>query len=154
MQKLFQIRTPMLRLLARLVVMAVVVTYPHDAAGENWAHTWGGSGDDELAGVAADRNGNVSVAAYTGSFGAGGSEVVLLKYTPSGTLVCRQTWGGSHNDVGRDVAVNPSDGSMYVAGWTESSPSGNKDVLLVKFDNNCNFIWAQSWDFGGNEGAQ
>jgi hypothetical protein len=38
MQKRPQIRTPMLRLLACVVVMAVVVTYPHDAAGENWAH--------------------------------------------------------------------------------------------------------------------
>jgi hypothetical protein len=120
---------------------------------EDWAHTWGGSGNDELSGVAADGNGNVYVAGRTGSFGAGGWDVLLLKYSPSGTLLCRQTWGGLNNDNGRDVTFDPSGRFVYVAGWTESSPTGNTDVLLVKFDTNCNFIWAQSWDFGGNEDA-
>lgn len=49
--------------------------------------------------------------------------------------------------MGIDVAVDPSGSFVYVAGWTQSAPSGNQDVLLVKFESNCNFVWAQSWDF-------
>jgi hypothetical protein len=120
---------------------------------ENWAHTWGGSGDDEISGVAVDTSGNIYLAGYTSSFGAGGYDVLLLKYSPTGALVCRQTWGGSNNDWGRDVALDSSGRFVYVAGGTESSASGNTDVLLVKFDSNCDFVWAQSWDFGGRERA-
>lgn len=120
---------------------------------EAWAHTWGGSANDQVSGVAVDGTGNTYLTGYTDSFGAGGHDVLLLKYSPTGTLLCRQTWGGSNNDWGSDVALDPSGGFVYVAGGTQSSPTGNQDVLLVKFDSNCNFVWAQSWDFGGNESA-
>lgn len=99
-----------------VLASAVSAQAPPPVATEAWAHTWGGNGNDELYGVAVDGSGNLWVTGQTASFGSGGLDVLLLKYSPSGTLLCRQTWGGSGNDYGRDVAVNLSNGSVYVAG--------------------------------------
>ena len=140
-------------LLCTVVLLASPPTArPSDVAlTESWAHTLGGSADDAVNGITVDRSGNVYLAGQTSSFGAGGYDVLLLKYSPSGILLCRQTWGGSGSDAASDIALDASGSFVYVAGWTASSSSGNQDALLAKFDANCNFVWAQSWDLGGRE---
>ncbi|HML17206.1 MAG TPA: SBBP repeat-containing protein, partial [Bryobacteraceae bacterium] len=64
----------------------------------NWTHSWGGTGTDTGNGVATDSAGNVYVAGSTTSYGAGGQDVLLLKYDPSGHLLWARTWGGPSND--------------------------------------------------------
>ena len=142
--------------------------------GEGWARTWGGSWDDVGRGVAVDDSGNVYV---TGEFDAtddfdpgsgvdnhtsnGSSDVFLSKFDSSGTFQWARTWGGSHHDGGRDVAVDGS-GNVYVtgdfcdtvdfdpgSGVDKHSSHGWQDVFLSRFDSNGAFRWARTW--GGSD---
>jgi hypothetical protein len=57
------------------------------------------------------------------TFGVGG-DLLLLKFSPEGTLLWELRWGGSGFEGGQDVAVG-ADGSVYVVGGTTTFGSGN-----------------------------
>src|ERR1700690_330888 len=86
-------------------------------------HTWGGSSTDFGEGSATDSTGNVYAVGATNSYGAGGSDALILKYDPSGNLLWSKTWGGGGNDVAYAVGVGP-DGLVYVTGGTASYGAG------------------------------
>lgn len=116
--------------------------------------TWGGKQNDYGNGVAVDTFGNVYVVGTTNSFGAGGSDVVLLKYDSSGKLLFQKTWGGIQNDFGTALTVD-SGGYVYLTGYTYSlGPSpGISAVILLKYDPSGNLLSHSTWggiknDFG------
>ena len=51
-----------------------------------WAKAYGGKGDDVANALAIAPNGDIIVAGYTESFGAGGSDVWVLRLPPDGEL--------------------------------------------------------------------
>jgi Beta-propeller repeat len=107
---------------------------------------WGGVKNDYGAGVVADNLGNVYVVGTTNSLGAGGSDVVLLKYDSSGNLLYQKTWGGTQNDFGTGVAVDAG-GYVYVTGYTYSlGPTpGIASVFLLKYDPFGNLLFQKTW---------
>jgi RHS repeat-associated protein len=137
------------------VVLTFVVSFlffpfaasPQDNLAINWTHSWGGTSTDTGNGVATDSAGNVYVTGSTTSFGAGGQDVLLLKYDPSGNLKWARTWGGPNNDNGVGVLAG-NDGSVYVVGNTNSYGAGWYDVLVLKFDTNGNLLWSHTWGGG------
>ncbi len=112
--------------------------------GQEWAHSWGGASTDAAASVAVDPEGNTYVTGATSSFGAGGQDVLVLKYDPSGRLLWTRIWGGPEDDGGSAVAVD-SAGNVYIAGSTQSFGYGWADALLLKFDSSGNLIWSRTW---------
>jgi hypothetical protein len=103
----------------------------YDGSGNlQWSKTWGGSSKDRAWGIAVWSDG-IYIAGDTESYGAGGSDVFLLKYDGSGNLQWSKTWGGSNYDGALCIAVG-SDG-IYVAGYTDSYGTGRFDALLLKY---------------------
>ena len=94
--------------------------------------------------AAFDSNGNVYVGGSTASFGAGGSDVLVVKYASSGTFVWAKTWGGGGDEGVNRIAVGP-DGYIYVTGGTDSFGAGWYDVFLLKLDTYGNLIWGTTW---------
>jgi len=113
-----------------------------------FSKTWGGSQNDYASGVAVDGSGNVYVTGSTGSFGAGQSDVFLLKYDPSGNLSFHETWGGAQNDYGSGIAVDGG-GNVYVTGSTYGATSGVASVFLLKYDPSGNLLFEKTW--GGTQ---
>jgi hypothetical protein len=74
--------------------------------------------------VATDSSGNVYVAGGTNSFGAGGYDVLLLKYGPAGNLLWQKTWGGTGDEWANALKIGP-DNCLYVAGVTTSFGAGS-----------------------------
>lgn len=113
-----------------------------------WQRTWGGRAKEASPGVAVDSSGNVYVAGETHSFGAGGSDALLLKYGPDGTLLWQKTWGGTEKDVGWDVVVDPT-GNVYVTGKTKSFRTLRAfrpmDVFLLKYAPDGTLLWQKTW---------
>jgi len=116
--------------------------------GVEWLHTWGGSDEDWISGVAVDGSGNVYVTGKTNSFGAGAWDIILLKYSASGNIVWQKTWGGSDYDWGYGVAVDGT-GNIYVTGMTDSFGAGSSDLILLKCSADGSLLWQKTW--GGSE---
>lgn len=109
---------------------------------------WGGPRNDYGNSVAVDMQGNVYVVGSTSSYGAGQSNIVLLKFDSSGNLTSQQTWGGRQTDYGTGVAVDAA-GNVYVAGYTFSWTPGNSRVVLLKYDSSGNLLSDTIW--GGSQ---
>src|SRR5712692_3846519 len=113
-----------------------------------WQKIWSGSGNgsDNGWGVAVDSSGNIYVTGDTSSFGAGGLDVLLLKFNSTGGLLWQKTWGGKYTDVGLRVAVDPTNNSnVYVTGQTANFGAGSMDVLLLKFSSSGMLLWQKTW---------
>jgi hypothetical protein len=118
----------------------------------------GGSLDDGVSAIAADKAGNAYVTGYTlsndfpttpGSLSPtqpGGYDAFVAKINDTGSTLVYSTYlGGSGNDYGNGIAMDP-DGNAYVAGETNSSGftppaptplypySGTGDGFVAKLD--------------------
>ena len=121
-----------------------------DAVGDTiWTRTYGGFDVDFGYSVAQTSDGGYIVAGETYSFGAGGSDVYIVKTDAVGDTLWTRTYGGSDYDYGRSVAQT-SDGGYIVAGYTASFGAGSWDVYLVKTDGLGDTIWTRT--YGGSDG--
>lgn len=119
-----------------------------------WQETWGGLDSDLADSIAIDWSaGSIYVAGHTSSFGAGGSDVLLLKFDSSGTLLWQKTWGSTGLEVTTGVAVDPSSEAVYVAGTTDSFGAGSNDIFLLKFDPTSGLLWQRTWGGSGEDYA-
>ncbi len=122
-----------------------------------WQRTWGGSYADSAYALTIDSNENIYVTGQTSSYGYGAhcqlefgpcSNVFLLKFSASGTLLAQRTWGGPGNrivgDLGYGAAVDRT-GSVYVTGETNSFSVRGSSVFLLKFDSSANLTWELTW---------
>jgi hypothetical protein len=114
----------------------------------DWSTTWGGI-DFENAKAVVISGGGIYVAGTTRSYGAGLSDIFLLKYDRDGELVWSRTWGGPSYDG--DWATAADNEGIYVAGFTYAGSSTKANVALLKYDSDGNLVWARTW--GGVEDA-
>ena len=105
-----------------------------------WIATLGGSTGDIGRSIAIDGSGNVYVAGYTTSQGAGNSDILITKYNTSGVIQWQRTLGGTLNDYGYGIVVDSS-GNAYVAGATLSQGAGSSDILITKYDTSGAIQW-------------
>ncbi len=134
----------------------------------------GGTGYDNVQGIAADDSGNVYITGYGGStdfpttsgaydqtFGGGSYDVYVAKLSPDGSTLLYSTFiGGAGSDIGQSIAVDAS-GNAYVTGSTTSSDwstvngyqtslSGAGDAFLLKLNSTGDGILYSTY-FGGSE---
>ena len=127
-----------------------MVLVKYDSSGvQQWNRTWGGSDFDDGYAIAVDSSGNVYLAGNTYGFGAGNSDLVLVKYDSSGMQQWNRTWGGSDFDYGDGIAVDSS-GNVYLAGSTKSFAVGSSDMVFVKYESSGVQHWNRTW--GGSSG--
>ena len=126
-----------------------VLLLKYNSAGVlEWARTTGGSNDDIAQSVWQTADGGYVVAGETRSYGAGLTDVLLLKYDNAGTLEWARTAGGSYYDDALSVQQT-ADGGYVVAGSTSSYGLGYEDVFLLKYDSEGTLSWAKTT--GGND---
>ena len=98
-----------------------------------WTRAFGGPLDDQGFSVQQTTDGGYVIAGLTCSFGAGGSDVWLIKVDTHGDTMWTRTFGGSRDDQGMSVQQT-TDGGFVVTGLTWSLGAGSDDVYLVKTD--------------------
>jgi hypothetical protein len=118
---------------------------------EVWTGVWGDSMDEGGSSVLQTADSGYVVAGYTGSFGAGGHDVWLIRTNAQGGTVWTRTFGGGGGDQGNSVAPT-SDGGFIVAGYTWSFGAGNADVYLIKTSAAGDTDWTRT--YGGASGDE
>jgi hypothetical protein len=110
--------------------------------------TYGGADYDCGLSVQQTSDNGYIIAGYSFSFGAGGSDVYLVKTDAAGDTPWTRTYGGSDNDYGNSVQQTADDGYIIVGG-TNSYGSGGGDVYLIKTDSCGDTVWTKTFGNGG-----
>ncbi|MFH1676924.1 MAG: SBBP repeat-containing protein [bacterium] len=138
-----------------------------------WGRLWGGAKDDDAIGVAADNSGHVFVIGIFSDVvdfdpGPGVVEYVSNGYTDSyisefdsaGNFIDVRVWQSSENysDIYPSGIAADSSGDIFTVGLfsktvdfnpgggvNEKTSAGNKDVYLLKFDSELNYLWCSTW---------
>ncbi len=111
---------------------------------QQWNRTWGGPVREFGHDVAIDKDNNTYVAGRTLSFGVGGVDALVIKYSPSGNQLWNRTFGTTGNDGGGGIAID-SDNNVYLCGYIDETYGSSYDALIVKYNAVGNRIWNISW---------
>jgi hypothetical protein len=109
-----------------------------------WTKQLGNSDTDIGMGVTVDSSDNIYVTGIASggldsNTSSGGEDIVLVKYSSSGTKQWTKQLGSSSSDFAWDVTVDSSD-NIYVTGFINGSLDGqfnqgsNYDIFLVKYN--------------------
>jgi hypothetical protein len=122
-----------------------------DAKGNlQWTKTIGGESDDWGFSLIQTSDGGYAIAGYTKSFGAGETDVYVVKLDANGNLQWTKTIGGKEWDSGHSL-IQTADGGYAIAGTTKSFGTGVADVYVVKLDANGNLQWTKTIGGSGAE---
>jgi outer membrane protein assembly factor BamB len=117
------------------------------SSAQTWIQTYGGPDYEEAQSLVATSDGGYAIVGYTNSYGAGRSDVWLVKTDSAGVEQWNHTYGGTASEGGYSV-VETSDGGYAITGYTNSYGAGggdgwivNSDVWLVKTDSTGVLQW-------------
>ncbi|MDD5528471.1 MAG: T9SS type A sorting domain-containing protein [bacterium] len=96
-----------------------------------WTRTFGGDSIDYGLSVQQTSGGGFIIAGWTDSFGAGGSDIYLIRTNSSGDALWTKTVGGTDWDWGYSVQQTKNNG-FIVAGVTNSFGAGGSDIYLIR----------------------
>ncbi len=113
-----------------------------------WQKTFGGSNDEGAYSIQQTKDGGYIVAGYTSSYGAGGSDMWIIKLDSNGSVEWHRTCGGKQGEVAYSVKQT-RDGGYIVAGYTSSYGAGKNDMRIIKLDAEGNTEWEKT--YGGAE---
>ena len=103
----------------------------------SWSKTVGGSGSDRGRSVVQTTDGGYIVSGSTNSFGAGATDLFLVKFDAIGNVTWAKTAGTSDYDEGFSVQQT-TDGGYVSVGYTYNVSSSTSKLLMVKTDSSGN----------------
>ena len=113
-----------------------------------WTKTFGGTDNDGGVSVNQTFDGGYIIVGYTNSFGAGSSDVWLIRTNTIGDTLWKKTFGGVSIDGGMSVQQT-MEGGFITVGGTESYGNGGSDIWLIKTDSFGDTLWTKT--FGGSQ---
>jgi len=114
----------------------------------SWQQAYGGSGEESAYSIEQTADGGYIATGATTSFGAGGSDLLVLKLDAEGKVYWQKAYGGTKDD--RGLSIKPAqDGGYVAAGHTSSFGSGGSDFWVLKLDAEGNVSWQKA--YGGTK---
>ena len=124
-----------------------------------WQKTFGGADGDTGVSVIQTADGGYMVASETNSFGAGNSDIMLLKLGAGGTLSWKKTYGTPSDSETPSAVRQTSDGGYIVSGSSgmiergENYANGPMDVWVFKTDSAGSVIWEYFYGGAGEDAS-
>ena len=121
-----------------------------------WNKQFGAHGNDVLADVKLDNQGNILIAGSTAYLFRSDTpyhDSFLAKFTSSGTPIWGKQFGGSYESAANSICVD-NNGNAYVTGYINDAPTSNtgissgNDFYLAKFGPNGVQQWNQALSVG------
>lgn len=122
-----------------------------NSAGEiQWSRTFGGRSFDNAHAVIQTPDGGYAIAGQTESFGAGDSDILLVKTDDNGQQQWRRTFGNANGEVCTSL-LRTFDGGYALAGSYRRIGVNRRDLLLVRANMNGDEEWSFLFDSGIDE---
>ena len=118
----------------------------------SWQKRYGGTGLDAAYSILQNTDGSYIVQGYTGSYGAGDFDILLLKLDSNGNIIWQKAYGGPNFERGYSIKQTLDNGYV-IAGYTGTdgaSEGSSNDILVLKVDSNGNLSWMKT--YGGSKG--
>jgi len=119
----------------------------------DWQGTCGGTGNDEAFCIQQTSDGGYIAVGSTNSFGAGNSDVWVVKLDSDGSIVWQNTSGGANYESAFCIQQT-DDGGYIVAGYTDSFGAGLQDVWIIKLASNGTITWQKTYGGPNNDLAR
>ncbi|HXC03435.1 MAG TPA: hypothetical protein VNZ86_01710 [Bacteroidia bacterium] len=118
-----------------------------------FGNTFGGPSQDIGRSAIQTADGQYVATGPTSSYGAGSSDVWLVKTDLNGVPRWTHTYGGTGVDWANFVRETKSDSGLVICGYTDSYGNGGYDVYLIKTDSAGTMLWSKTyggsnWDLG------
>jgi len=111
---------------------------------ELWSKRFEGEANDAATALVATADGGLLIVGYTYSYGAGGSDVWIIKTDAMGDMQWNRTIGGAQDDSAQTV-IQTTDGGFLIAGNTSSMGEGGADGWLIKLDMFGDELWQKTY---------
>jgi hypothetical protein len=111
-----------------------------------WTHTYGGGNSDESVNIVQTGDNGLLIAGETWSFGAGSSDMYIVKTAVSGAVQWTRTYGGIYGEL-CNALCKTAEGGFVLAGVTESFGSNIphfNNIYVVKLAMNGDTIWTRT----------
>lgn len=135
-----------------LYLKAALITFLNMSASamnaQSYQRTFGGTNNDSGRDFEITPDGGCMIAGQTYSFGAGWSDVYVIKTNSSGVKEWEKTFGGGGDDYAYSIVKVPG-GGYVIAGSTKSMGAGSDDFYLLKIDENGNKVWEKAYGTSG-----
>jgi len=116
-----------------------------DARGDTmWTRTFGGAAQDWGRSVMRTMDGGYVVAGHTESFGAGGSDVYLIKTDSTGAGQWVQFHGDTTDEEAHSICQT-ADGGYIVSGNAVRAGRHETDVYLIRTDASGHSLWTRTY---------
>ena len=117
----------------------------------------GGTGNEHSWGVTESYDKGLLVSGTTWTYGAGGSDIYVVRLDSNATIEWTGVYGGTDSDVSYSIAATPDSGAV-VSGYTSSYGSGSRNMFILKLDKDGNQDWSKTysgsgWEFGYSVGV-
>ncbi len=120
-------------------------------------------GTSEYDGIAIDADDNIYTTGYfTGTVtigsttltSSGSSDILMVKYDPSGNVIWAKKAGGPYEDIANGITVDSINEMFYITGQLDdhgyfdskyAGAAGNRDVYIAAYDLNGNCQWVKPY---------
>jgi hypothetical protein len=137
----------MKKIILLIIIQIALVNIYSKAQDILWKKNFGlNSADDYGRSAIETDDGGIAIAGYTGSYGAGGFDVWLIKTDADGNILWTKTYGGLGDDYAYSLKQT-DDGGFLIGGATNSFGVGGLDYYLIKTDSLGDTLWTKT--FGG-----
>ncbi len=107
-----------------------------------WNTTFGGTGSDYAQSMIECNDGGYAIIGYTTSFGAGETDVWLIRLDDDGNHLWNATYGGTQFDYGTDLVQHPDNG-FIIGGY--SGPLGDYDFYCIRTNSTGHSLWERTY---------
>jgi len=114
-----------------------------------WQRSLGGAGNEFGAAIAISSGDAIYVAGTTNP-GVGSGDMLLARYSTSGTIQWQVRLGGASSEAGNGVTVDSS-GNVYICGFSGSTGSGSLDAIIAKYNSAGALQWQRSLSAAGTD---
>jgi len=118
-----------------------------------WTNTFMGGSNEHGYFVEQTTDGGFIISGETFEYGAGNSDVWIIKTDSNGNEQWNKTYGGVGPDQSWSVQQT-SDGGYFIAGTTKSFGAGNWDYYIIKTDGDGNELWSKTYGGGAGDAAR